>query len=123
MYIPEVIKYPLNNNDLILEKECTILRIDSTNNLYIIYAYNNDITYKLLSKKEFEDKVCNNLIKLGREYNLRMRPILSNKIWNKYYIASDVSSILYENVLVSIERDSIFPDLFEVQNLKGLCVE
>tara|TARA_R110000850_G_scaffold25451_1_gene73427 strand:+ start:123 stop:554 length:432 start_codon:yes stop_codon:yes gene_type:complete len=104
--------------------EYKILKIDSINNFYLIYATKADTLFKIVSEKKFSDN-CRKII-IGKDYSLNLE-----SIWRKEVMIGDVDvspsktphvSCLYLNEItkVCLEGDSI-RDIYETKNLEGLC--
>jgi hypothetical protein len=93
-----------------------ILRIDSLNNIYLIYIERKDSIFKIASKKEM---LCNcHSIKVGEFYNLK---IVSVFLPEESNVKMRMSGVRVEGVIIPLEEDSIVRDLFKTKNLSGLC--
>jgi len=93
-----------------------IIKIDSIENIYLVYAERNDSIFKIMSLKE---KYSNcRPIKLGELYNLK---IISWFLPEEIHVRMRVTGVKFGNVIVKMERDSIVSDLFLTKNLEGLC--
>ncbi len=122
----------INDNDLQNKISLTstdiyyIYKIDSINDYYLVYGRKSDSLFKIVSKKE-NYEVCNNYVKVGSSYHLEIE-----SIWKRDFIINGISAApsnfknvkclsFDEKTSICVERDSI-NDLFEVKNLKGLCI-
>ena len=94
----------------------TIVKIDSVENVYIVYAEKADSLYKIISKKS--DKGYCQPMKVGRQYNLALD---SYFLPEELHVKNRMTGISYEGVLINIERDGVVSDIFTTQNLNGLC--
>lgn len=108
----------------ITTKQYEVLKIDSLNNFYIIYAQQNNMKFKIVSKKQ-EIKNCKK-IKSGQFYNFQLVSILNQPIK-----LGDITINHGANLLVNcfmfegnteICRESDIPDLHRAENLSGLCL-
>jgi hypothetical protein len=99
-----------------------ILKIDSLNNIYIIYVRKVDSLFKILSLKE-STKRCNS-IEVDRYYPLKLSSLFPKKFLGKHDLSPEslpyVSGVVFHGTSVQIEKDSI-NDLHIAENLKGLC--
>lgn len=97
-----------------------ITKIDSVNNLYLIYANRNDSLFKIVSLNQ-KSTNCTPL-KINGIYPLT----LHSRFEGKYAIKSQYSdfNILYNyyGTFVSLEKERGIRDLFTADNLKGLCL-
>lgn len=104
----------------------TILKIDSVNNWYLIYATRNDSVFKIASIKN--NNYCCNRISVGRRYNFELQKRLENvlskngmKLLPVNYF--DVTGVIFDNesdVFVAAEK-GIF-GLYSCKNLMGICI-
>ena len=112
----------INSNDIekndALENNSTfkIIRIDSIENVYLIYAERNDSIFKIMSKKE-DVSNCQPLSE-GEFYKLK---IISWFLPEEFHVKMRVAGVKFENTLIEIEKDSVVCDLFTTENLEGLC--
>ena len=99
-----------------------VYRIDSLNNVYIVYAKKDSVLYKIVSLK---DTIKCKQVVVGGEYSF----VLMSRI-PKTFNGKDVSpnqvphvtGIMYYGNWIKFERDSI-NDIFSSINLKGLCIQ
>jgi len=93
-----------------------ISKIDSIDNIYLVYAMRNDSIFKVVSKKE-QNIQCPQ-IRPGNNY------LLSLESWflpEEFHVKNRITGVKFENILITVERDSIVGDIFTTKNLKGLC--
>lgn len=94
-----------------------ITKIDSIENIYVLYAQKNKLIYKIVS---IHDSVkCIKNIEIGNFYNLSLRSVFPPN-----YLQKDrVSFVRYGSVNIPVggEKEMVW-DLFSVENLKGLCL-
>jgi len=99
-----------------------VIKIDSINNVYLIYAIKRDSLFKILSLKN-NLSTCNK-IKIGKQYNFELQSLFPNKFLGKHNLSPNylpnVNGIDYHGTTIKIERDSI-NDLHYSSNIKGLC--
>lgn len=92
-----------------------IIKIDSINNVYTIYARKKNLLFKILSLKN--DKIVKNLkkIKCGKDYKLELVSLLDSDS----RFPTNVDGIEFHGETIELERDSI-NDLYITKNLIGL---
>jgi hypothetical protein len=112
------------NNKLILKEnqtnlnqsdKCEIIKIDSIDNIYLLYAKRNDSIVKIVSLK-LKDMNCNQ-IKVGDRYNLKINSFFSKNYPQKL----DIKGFKVSNTIIKLEKNGVIWDLFSSKNLKGLC--
>jgi hypothetical protein len=96
--------------------EFRILKIDSIENVYIIYARRNDSIFKIASKKVLSLN-CQT-IKIGEDIRLK---IVSVFLPEEFHVKMRTAGVKIEGVLIPIEEETIVRDLYLTENLKGLC--
>lgn len=99
-----------------------VFKIDSVNNVYVIYARKDAVLCKIVSLKD--SCACSN-VKVGNEYTFSLMSRVPKEF--KWIDVSPnaiphVSGINYYGTWIAFERDSI-NDIFISFNLKGLCVQ
>ena len=103
-------------------KDCKIVKLDSINNVYLIYARQKDTLYKIVSVKE--DSHTGRCIVVDSSYRLDLVSLFINNI-RGYDLSPkhslDIGGISYSGTLIKVERDSIV-DLYRARNIKGLCL-
>lgn len=92
-----------------------IYKIDSLENLYIIYLKKSNSIFKVVSNKQ-NNKLCN-LIKEGHLYDLKIKSVIPSNLSQKNHIAGFV----YSGTLVKLKGENTVWDLFNSENLSGLC--
>lgn len=92
-----------------------IVKIDSIENVFLIYAKSNDSIFKIVSQKEISPN-CNH-IQLNESYDLKIVSVFPENFTQK----RDKYGIKIYSTLIKFENDSIVWDLFITKNLKGLC--
>lgn len=106
-----------DNNRFIIKK------IDSIENLYIIYAIKNDSLFKIISKKNIEPNLNCVIIKEGFEYDLIFHSEDEFLFLNKYdlkHIHKQVKFVNFYGVFIDREL-GVVDVLGYAENLKGLC--
>jgi hypothetical protein len=93
-----------------------ILKIDSIENVYVIYAKKRDSIVKIVSKR---NGLCNcNPIVKGGFYDLQINSLFPKKFPQK----RDIAGIKYNFTLIRLEdTGGVIWDLFRTKNLNGLC--
>jgi hypothetical protein len=91
-----------------------ISKIDSINEVYIIYAIRNDSIFKIVSEKE--NGGCKK-IKKGHTYDLECQSLITG-VSGKLHIAG----VKFNGTLIKLEGGKVVWDLFYCENLKGLCL-
>jgi len=95
-----------------------ISKIDSINNVYLIYAKKKDSIFKILSLKE--DFSNFNKIEVGKSYDFKLKSLLRiKKLFGLEIIDYNVAGIDFYGTTIAIEQDSI-NDLHGSDNIKGL---
>lgn len=103
---------------------CKILRIDSLNNYYVIYAKTKDSTYKIISEKQV-NAACKK-IQTNKHYNLNLKsfkslaPIINGV---KMYFPDVDCYYFFEDTHICLEKDKGIYDLHIAENINGLCVD
>jgi hypothetical protein len=105
-----------------LSKKYKVYKIDSLENLYLIYARKNDSIYKIISQNQKENN-CKN-IKVNGVYCFKLHSRFESKFLGKYRMSPKalphVSGYNFYGTIVTLEGDSI-RDLYYAENIKGLC--
>ncbi len=91
-----------------------IIDIDSVQTIYVIYAKKRDSTFKIVSQKVNSNN-CKSIIK-GGFYDFKIKSLLENIPGKRH-----IGGIKYGGVLIKLEGKQIIWDLFDSENLKGLC--
>jgi hypothetical protein len=107
--IKAIVKEKVNSS------EFNIVKLDSINNLYIVYAKKGDDYYKILSEKLLKKISNRKKIKLYKNYDLDVISIVPDTS----KISLHLSGVLYKNTEIIFEKDSIW-DLYKSPQLKGL---
>jgi hypothetical protein len=97
-----------------LDKIYKISKIDSLENVYLIYAKSNDSIFKIVSQKLVLPD-CKP-IQLGESYNLKIISAFPENFSQK----RDKYGIKMYNTLIKLKKGIVW-DLFVTENLKGLC--
>ena len=103
-------------NKNIIRETYKMVKLDSIDQVYMIYAEKNDSIFKILSKKE-QTPNCQTL-EVGKLYEL---DIVSMFLPEEFHVKMRSSGIKFNNVLIELERDSIVGDLFTSVNIEGKC--
>lgn len=103
-------------------KDCKIVKLDSINNVYLIYARQKDTLYKIVSLRETGN--AGRSIVVGSTYRLDLVSLFINN-FQGYDLSPknsmDIGGISYSGTLIKVERDSIV-DLYRAKNVKGLSL-
>jgi len=94
-----------------------VVKLDSINDVYIIYAKTQNMYYKILSAKDSEVKgmQCDKIL-VNNSYRFQLNSLLASNEIDLLH----VDGIKFNNETIEIEKDSIM-DLHTSSNLKGLC--
>lgn len=92
-----------------------IVKVDSVERVYIIYAKRRDSIIKIVSGKE-EPITCKPIVQ-GEYYDLEVKSLLELTSGKRH-----VGGIKYNGVIIKLEGDKVVWDLFICENLKGLCL-
>ncbi|MFW5879713.1 MAG: hypothetical protein ACOCUV_02705 [bacterium] len=111
-----------NQTKLLMDDSYQVIKIDSLNNYYLIYAENNDRLYKIVSRKE--DSLNGIKIQVNNYYKFDLFSIRDSaptingvRLLPQNYL--DIECYTYdENTAICIERDSII-ELHHSRNIKG----
>jgi hypothetical protein len=96
------------------ESRFEILRIDSVQSVYVIYAKRHDSTIKIVSKKESLNN-CEPILK-GMFYQLAVESLLKYSASKRH-----IGGVKYNGILIKLEGGNVIWDLFTSEDLKGLC--
>lgn len=110
-------KSEISTSDLQSKGQFEIVKIDSIENTYIVYARRNDSIVKIVSAKETIPS-CNS-IKKGKFYALKLRSVFSPNFHQKL----DIAGFKFNGTLIKIKGENTVWDLFITENMKGLCYE
>jgi hypothetical protein len=109
------------NPDSLPGKDFKIVRVDSINNVYLIYARKRNALYKIVSLKAGTH--TGRSIVVGSSYPLDLVSLFI-KNFQGYDLSPqrsmDIGGISFSGTLIKLERDSIV-DLYRAKNIKGLC--
>lgn len=99
-----------------------VVKLDSTNGAYLIYAKKGGSFFKIASKKTITEK-CSK-IEVGEKYQFYLQSLFPRNFKGKYDLSPEslphVSGVDFYGTTITLEPDSIM-DLFIAQNIKGLC--
>ncbi len=97
----------------IIEESYKIIKIDSLQFNYIIYAKNKDSTIKIATRKA----ICSERhIKIGEIYLLKIQSLLDNTASKRH-----IGGIKFNGEIVRLEGEGVVWDLFYSQQFDGLC--
>jgi hypothetical protein len=103
-------------------KDFKIVKLDSIDNVYLIYARQKDTLYKIVSLREANNS--GRSIVVGSIYRLDLVSLFI-KNFQGYDLSPvhsmDIGGISYSGTLIKVERDSIV-DLYRAKNIKGLSL-
>jgi hypothetical protein len=109
-------KMPAKLQNINAERAFEILKIDSIENVYVIYAKRNDSTVKIVSERDGLHN-CNPIVK-GGFYDLQISSLLPMRFPQK----RDLGGTRYNSTMIYLEdTGGVIWDLFESDNLNGLC--
>ena len=101
-----------------------IVKIDSINGIYIIYALQNKEYYKILSRKTNTTNNCQK-IEVDKYYYFSLQSLFNEGEVNGIEISREVlphvNAVSYYGTTFSIEPDSI-TNIYKSVNLSGLCL-
>jgi hypothetical protein len=107
-----------------------IVKIDSINNVYLIYARKEGSLFKIPSLKDgsdASDKVRENdceKINVGKRYKFKLNSMMTGKLIGNieipYEMTKHAGGVNYYGTIIEVERDSI-NDIYYADNIKGLC--
>lgn len=114
--------YKDNTNIAEQDSVYKIIKIDSVNSYYVISVDKIDQVFKIISKKDFQDKNCEQ-IEVGSKIPLQLQSILN--VGNKKVIPSNQIQELSgwrldDSTTIIFEKEDV-RDLFISRNLSGLC--
>lgn len=108
-------QYPQDNSNCFSCLKYRIDKIDSIENIYLIYMSRHDSIFRIASKK---NEVCDcERIKIGQFYSLIIKSVYPDNFNQKY----DIAGTKFEDHIIEFITDSIVWDLFFTENLSGLC--
>lgn len=93
-----------------------IIKLDSIDNLYVLYAKKKESYYKILSVKQSHKMANCDKVQLFHNYDFYLESIVPDTS----KISLHVDGVLFENTEVDFEKDSIW-DLYKTPQLYGLC--
>lgn len=109
------------------EERYTVLRIDSLDKIYLIYAQKKNYRYKIISRKEDSEK-CSKQIEVNAQYNFDLKDarhvIIKDSGGVKYsHYLHNVNCLSIDNRTKVCINDSLnyIQSLFYATNIKGLC--
>ncbi len=109
-------KKSTNNGVSISKNQFEIIKIDSIENVYLIYAKKGDSIVKIASKKE--TNVCINKIKKGDYYNLNIKSVFNSNFPQR----RDLAGVNFNGTLIKLKEQGVLWDLFISDDIKDLCV-
>lgn len=96
--------------------EYKIIKIDSTSNLYILFAKRNDSIFKILSEK-VDNSNCDNIIRENKNYSLKIESVFSPNFHEKL----EIKSYTFKDSKIKLGTDGSVWDLFTSENIESLC--
>lgn len=112
---PEPIYQNIEINKVDNNKDFLIVKIDSIDNVIVLYAKRNDSVFKIASLKQF-DKNCNK-VTIGKSYNLKIKSFFPENYPQKL----DIKGFKVSKTIIKLEKKGVVWDLFSSENIKGLC--
>lgn len=94
-----------------------IVKIDSIENVYLIYAKKNDSIFKIASKKMNMDTHCNSKLITDSIYRLKIKSVFADNFNQRRKIAG----VEFNGTMIKLKEDGVRWDLFVTDNIKGLC--
>ncbi|GAA0891922.1 hypothetical protein GCM10009122_16010 [Fulvivirga kasyanovii] len=99
-----------------------VVKLDSLNDVYLIYAKKGGTLFKIASKRTSKEK-CSR-IEVGEKYPFYLESLFPRNFKGKYDLSPKslphVSGVDFYGTTVTLEPDSI-NDLFLARNVRGLC--
>lgn len=99
-----------------------VIKLDSLNNVYLIYAKKGGTLFKIASKKTNTEKCTR--IEVGEKYRFYLESLFPKNFKGKYDLSPKslphVSGVDFYGTTITLEPDSI-NDLFLARNVRGLC--
>lgn len=92
-----------------------VVKIDSIDNIYLLYVKRNDSLLKIVSLKQINNN-CKK-IRIGNYYSLKIKSFFSDNFHQKL----DVKGFKVSNTIIKLEGNGVLWDLFSSQNLSGQC--
>ena len=112
-------KTVVNNRSTKNSGKFKIVKIDSVNNWYLIYAKKDHSMYKIVSQKSFV-AIAAIKIKKKHSYFLELKSVMGNIHYGDHKFVGVVDCIRFDSITsICIERPKML-DLYTSQNLKGL---
>lgn len=115
--------YSCKSTSVISGYDYKIQKIDSIDNVYLIYAdrlnptsYSNIQTVKIVSKKLAVKCRNKSLIRVGSEYKINIISIIPDIVQKNH-----LNSVIFENTSISLENNNIKNDIYRSDNIEGLC--
>jgi hypothetical protein len=109
--------YSQVNNRTLSENKFEIIKIDSIENIYLIYAKKRDSIFKIATDK-IRDSDCKK-IKKNEFYELEIKSIFSPNFHQKL----DITGFKFSGTLIKFGDEGTVWDLFSCKNFKGLCYD
>lgn len=108
--------YKLPNNQLNLFE---VVKIDSIDDKYLIYAKRNDSIWKIVSSKNKVNNNCFNIIKKDDFYNFKIKSLFDDRFFQK----RDIAGIRYNGTIIKLSDslENVIWDLYISENIQGLC--
>ncbi|GAA0894526.1 hypothetical protein GCM10009122_42070 [Fulvivirga kasyanovii] len=99
-----------------------VVKLDSLNDVYLIYAKKAGTLFKIASKKTSKER-CSR-IEVGEKYPFNLESLFPRNFQGKYDLSPKnlphVSGVDFYGTTITLEPDSI-NDLFLARNVRGLC--
>jgi hypothetical protein len=96
-------------------------KIDSIENVYLIYGRYNGQLYKILSHRQNDSIYCRNIF-VGNSYTFKLHSLIPKAIngIDNSVAAAQLTTVSFYGTPISKEKGCV-DDLFFSENIKGLC--
>ncbi|OXA89972.1 hypothetical protein [Flavobacterium hercynium] len=111
----ETVKLKEKENELSKVGKFEIVKMDSIDNIYLLYARRNDSIIKIVSMKQINNN-CKK-IRIGNYYSLKIKSFFGDNFHQKL----DIKGVKVSNTVIKLEGNEVIWDLFSSQNLSGQC--
>jgi hypothetical protein len=100
----------------ISKNQYEIIKIDSIESVYLIYAKKGDSIVKIASK--IENTTCINKIKKGDSLNLSIKSVFNET----FYQRRNIAGVNFNGTMIRLKEEGVLWDLFISDDIKGLCI-
>lgn len=103
-----------------------IVKLDSINNVYIIYGSKKEQLFRILSRKNLNSMIWGHEIKIGEFYSFKLDSFFRPTPKGSPFASVHLNSINFHGTSISREKrdcESCTYNLYTSNNLVGLCVK